>query len=57
MTVVAELCELLASSSHRDMASPHMQHVVCLLLQQANGKIDRTRELACHKLQVVLHCK
>lgn len=53
MTAVEEVCRFLARANP-SMAAPHMQQVVCLLLQQANEKIDRTRALACRKLQKVL---
>lgn len=56
MTALEEVCKLLASS-HPMMAAPHMPQVVCLLVQQANEKIDRTRALACRKLHELLHCK
>ena len=56
MIAVADVCRLL-SRAHPAMAAPHMQQMVCLLLQQANEKIDRTRSLACHKLQELLHCQ
>ena len=57
MTAVADICQLFCSCSHQEMAAPHIHQVVGLLLQQANGKIDRTRALACRKLQLLLHCK
>lgn len=56
MVAVVDVCQQLAGS-HPEMAAPHMQQLVCLLVQQANEKIDRTRALACHKLVELLHFK
>lgn len=56
MVTVVEVCKQLAVS-HPEMAAAHMQQLVCLLVQQANEKIDRTRALACHKLLELLHFK
>lgn len=56
MRAVPELCKML-SSVHPEMVEPHLQKIVCLLLQQANEKIDRTRALACRMLHDLLHCK
>ena len=56
MVTVVEVCKQLAGS-HPEMAEAHIQQLVCLLVQQANEKIDRTRALACHKLLELLHFK
>lgn len=56
MTAVEEVCKFLAGINPAIVA-PHMRQVMCLLLQQANEKIDRTRALACRKLQEILHCQ
>ena len=56
MSAASNVCKNL-SSTHPVMVAPHMQQIVCLLLQQANEKIDRTRALASHKLQDLIHCQ
>ena len=57
MAAASEICQLLASCAQSEMAAPHVQHMVCLFLQQANGKIDRTRSIAFSCLQLLLNCK
>ena len=54
MTGLEEVCQLLGRSQPA-MAAVHMEQAVCLLVQQANEKIDRTRALACRRLASLLH--
>ena len=57
MVAASDICQLLTSCAQSEMAAPHVQHMVCLFLQQASGKIDRTRSIAFSCLQLLLHCK
>lgn len=55
MTSMEQLCVRLADECPSLLTPDNVQEIFCLIIQQSNEKIDRTRALACDKLMTLIH--